>query len=234
MTNPTYNLPAVLAETDWEDLVNVLFLVVVVLLSILGGLAKKWKERQLLQEEKRRQQERSYGVSSQDGDEGDENDEGWVEVPPPAEPRRPLRPAPHPVQREPVEPDWDEESTPVPPPLAREATPRRTAEQALAEFVNKRRNRLQQTAEKDASEYLRARRAKQRRRQIVEDGHEHQTLHALGSPTSGSGGYTDGGLDQPRPNEVRLDAQSLRQAILYHEILGPPKALRDNPDPWDG
>lgn len=229
MTDPLHNLPTVLAETDWYQLVNLVFLVVVVLLSLIGVLAKKWKERQLLQQEKRRQQNQAYGAGSDDHAEDDEG--GWIEVPPPAQPRRPLRPAPHPVQRKPMEPDWDEEPTPVPPPAPRQAQPLHSAEQDLADLIAK--HRLRQSPEKEASEYLRARRTKQRKRQMIEDGHEHQTLHALGSPTT-RGGYSDAGVDQPRPNQVRLDAQALRQAILYHEILGPPKALRDNPDPWDG
>jgi hypothetical protein len=58
---------------------------------------------------------------------------------------------------------------------------------------------------------------------------DHNDVHR----TVSCDGVSDTVYSQPPATAIHLDATAARQAIIFHEILSPPKALQENCELWD-
>lgn len=200
------------ADEPWEGIGNVAFLIVILVLSAVGAILGKVKERAARERAERERAERlarQRGVPLQEAAPPPEAAPRPEPAPPPPvaiAPRRPVRMSPqHPMRLAP------RRLAPLPlPPEAAAAT-------GLGAGVAEEVAHLEQGLEGEQIS---------RRRRLAARAPGEPRIHAA-APTPGA--------TRPEPTvgvNLQTPDEAVR-AILYSEILGLPKALRAEPESWE-
>ena len=209
------------AEDDLGILVRLLPLLIILVLGLLSRIFSKVKERHERERAEREEQEYEREHRARQAQQGG------------AQPRRPT-PAQQAVAalravltgteeetQAPSAPPAQRGGQPQQRPVLRQATgkPRRLRERPLGAGVLTEVGRLERGLEAEET---------QRRERIG-------GLGLMGLPAAAGSSAGAGGLGVER-RQVRVglgNAAEARRAIIYSEILGLPKALREGPEPWE-
>ncbi len=216
---------SILAKGD-DGIIEIVFFVVIILFGFIANVVTKFRKKQQEQEEEQRfaeLQDTTKAVNNED----DEWDERMQEM--------------H------IREDLESISTPAPP-VQVEKPQQKIA--TFGDFVKSARQQfmLQQDTHKPepVPVQLKSTRIPQppipssRPPKIIRHGTEgkssrlttprdHNDVHR----TVPCEGVSDSAYLPPSATAIHLDATAARKAIIYHEILSPPKALRENCEMWD-
>ncbi|MBS3820560.1 MAG: hypothetical protein GVY16_06000 [Planctomycetes bacterium] len=199
-----------------EDIANVIFAVVVAIFAIIGAVAKKNKKQQgEVEAQARREAARRRRLEQAVQDKQDDDDDGWIVL------------------------DNDESTPPPPPPQRiggdREPKPLRPPAPVIEgrQDIQRARAEVRRAEARARSAQADAARAKAHATQQKQSASPSQTPHMTARPNLASKSKAATTSDSEIGIRVNLTrAPTARNAVILHEILGPPKARQENPDPW--
>jgi hypothetical protein len=196
------------ADEPWEGIGNLAFLIVILVLSAVGAILGKVKERAARERAERERAERQERQRRLGG-----SQPSAAPAPEPARPA-PVRTAPQrPVRMAPQRPMRLAPRRPAPLPPRTETVAATGLEAGVAEEVA----HLEQGLEGEQTS---------RRRRLAARAPAEPRIHAAAPPP---------GATRPEPT-LGVNLETLDEAvraILYSEILGLPKALRAEPESWE-
>jgi FtsZ-interacting cell division protein ZipA len=212
------------------DVFEIVIFVVIALFWVLGAAFKKLQERKAVEEERRLVEQ---GRNAQDADsdlfESTGDDEGWqvVSSSPPEQVRQ--------------------QQLSQPPPLPEEQQSKR---QSIGQFVRSARKSLAEQfdtePEQPSEEFVELQAVQQRQQQLRRKQRElEQQRRLVQKRTEQLKRQADEHRQAqpqareetaPRQSRYRIgldDARTARAAIIFHEVLSAPKALREEPELWE-
>lgn len=235
------------------DVFEIVIFVVIALFWVLGAAFKKFQERKAVEEERRlMRQGRQTDDADSDLFESSDSEEGWQVVPssPDEQPsqQRASEPPPLPEGRQESQPQsirqfvrsarqsLAEQFNPEPDQPAEELVELQAVQQRQQQLRHKQRELEQQRRLVQKRTEQLKRQAAEHRRAQQHAQHAAQQKHTLGA---GEGTLPDRQIRtgsaqrQARYRTGLDDPRTARAAIIFHEVLSPPKALRDGPELWE-
>lgn len=250
----TWHDISMLAESDsWLEII---FFLVVALFWVIGAVVKKLQERKVVENE-RRLARQGRDAEDTDGDlfeSSSSEDDGWQAVPPS---RKETRPQPQPQASDGTPPPLPGQARSKPKPisqfvrsarksLAEQLAPEPAGESEELVELQQVQQRQDDLREKQKQLQRQRRLVEERTRQLKRQTAEHrqaqqqaqlaarQTQPAYPATTSLDAHARSS--TSPRQARYRIaldDPRTARAAVIFHEILAPPKALREDRELWD-